>query len=151
MAMNNMNQLLLDSGISYLEATAAIPFLYFSPNSSDPDMTPVKVIIRAIQTQLNRNGGLHLAVDGVMGPQTASALRAVVPSSVVVGTSKWYDLLTYAIKNKPPAAVATGAAQAVVIPTGGFTVAGIDLTNPWVIGGAVALLYLATKSKKRRR
>jgi hypothetical protein len=151
MAMNNMNQLLLDSGISYLEATAAIPFLYFSPNSSDPDMTPVKIIIRAIQTQLNHNGGLHLAVDGVMGAQTATALRAVVPANIVVGTTKWYDLLSYAMKNKPAQVAGAGAASTTLIPTGGFTIAGVDLTNPWVIGGALALLYMVTQSKKRRR
>lgn len=138
----DVNQMLRNSGIGWAEATAAVPFMFFTPNNSDPDMTPVMTIIKAIQKTMG------LPVDGVMGPQTSTRLRAAVPQDIILGTTYWYELLGYAQK----------APRARVVPPsgsgeGGEAMSGFDvgsLMNPWVIGGGVALLYLLTKKKRRR-
>jgi hypothetical protein len=147
MGMNDMSDLLRSTGVvGFAEAASAVAFAFMTPNSTDPGMAPVKTIIRAIQTALNRGVAAGLTVDGIMGPQTSTALRRVVPPAVTdLGTTKWYELLQFAVNAKPAAASPLSLPAAIAAPLQS------GLSNPWIIGGGLALLYLLTRKSSKRR
>jgi hypothetical protein len=157
MATNDLNALLMvpGSGIGAMEAASAVPFAFMTPNSTDPDMTPVKTIVKALQATLNLRSNAGLNIDGVMGPKTATMLKAITPAGVEVGTTRWFELLQFAQRAASSTARPEELSRPRVVPKSGMPAfippqVAAGLSNPWVIGGAIALFILLTKKKSRR-
>jgi len=75
--MQTLRQMLLDAGVSSFLADMAIPFMWFTPGTVDPDAPSVIEIIRGVQRSLRALGYRQVLVSGVLDRDTAAALSRV--------------------------------------------------------------------------
>jgi len=79
------------AGLNPLETTLGLPYMFLAPAGSDPDMQGVQVLVKGLQSILNR-AGYRLAVDGTLGPDTAAALNRLSPPSGSYASKPWFQI-----------------------------------------------------------
>lgn len=151
-------ELLSRFGVSMVQITMAIPFLFFMPASSDSASQGVMAIIRAIQRGLNQTGLLKkpLTVDGILGERTAAAINLVSPPAGSFLHKQWIvvlqDVNDAMLEAKKPKPKPTSTEPPGARPPETGLVAKLSSLHPGVIVGGVFLgLYLLFGSKKKRR
>lgn len=65
-------------GVGDFNATLVIPIMFMGPAQTDPGMTQVQVLLKAMQTTMQRMGADHLVATGRLDRATASCLQAIV-------------------------------------------------------------------------
>ncbi len=73
----NVREMLLNLGVGSFVADIAIPFVWFTPGTIDPDSASVIEIIRALQRGLRKLGYRQVRVSGGLDRATARALDQV--------------------------------------------------------------------------
>lgn len=76
-ASGDVVELLLASGINRVEATMAIPYMWFTPGTSDPYSPVVLVIVQGVQNNLAKLG-ISTRHDGFVDRATSEAITSVV-------------------------------------------------------------------------
>lgn len=71
-------QLLLDIGMSQVNATQTIPYLMISPATIDPKAPLSIMLVQCVQHTLNEMGAHDVALTGYLDQATAAALSSVV-------------------------------------------------------------------------
>lgn len=72
----NQRELLRALGVTGHQATIAIPFLWLTPATTDPDMVQVRLLVQALQSSLNRLGA-NVPVTGMLDVDSARELRRI--------------------------------------------------------------------------
>lgn len=86
----NVRNLFLSLGMSNWNSTAAIPYAFMSPATTDPQMVPVVLIIKGIQNRLD------IPVTGVLDDATVAAMKVIAGPRWQ--TLAWADLAKAALE-----------------------------------------------------
>lgn len=73
----NAREILLKLGIGDFNATMVVPVMFYAPAQGDPDITPIKVLTKAIQKVMQQMGATWLSATGRIDNQTAECLQAI--------------------------------------------------------------------------
>lgn len=71
-------QLLLDIGMSQVNATQTVPYLMLSPATIDPKAPLSMILVQHVQQLLSQLGAQDVAITGYLDQPTARALASVV-------------------------------------------------------------------------
>lgn len=91
MSDNTARSLLLRLGVGDFNATMVIPVMFFGPAQSDPDMTQIKVLTKAMQQTMKAMGASWLTANGQLDASTSTCL-AVIGGAHWTETP-WYELV----------------------------------------------------------
>lgn len=89
-ADNNVRHQLLELGIGDFNATLIVPTMFYGPAQSDPGLTPVKVLVRALQRTMREMGATWVLSSGELDAPSATCLKAV--AGPTWGEMPWYEL-----------------------------------------------------------
>lgn len=72
-ATQDLRSLVNTLGIGQFNATLVIPYMFFTPAGTDPDMAAVRVLVEALQAGLHGMGA-NVPVDGIIDERTDAEL-----------------------------------------------------------------------------
>lgn len=87
---NDARALLNELGVGNFNATMIIPLMFMAPAQSDPDMTQVKLITRALQRQMQAMGATWIVASGYIDEPTGHCLEALLGSQW--NGTVWFDI-----------------------------------------------------------
>lgn len=86
----DVRAILHELGIGDFNATMIIPLVFMAPAQSDPDMTQVKLLTKAMQRVMQQMGAAQVIAHGRIDQATADCLHALVGPAWNGVT--WFDL-----------------------------------------------------------
>lgn len=87
----NVRDVLLRMGIGDFNATMCIPIMFMGPAQTDPDLTPVKLVTKAMQ-RIMQSMGAQIGAWGRIDQQTADNLSALAGPHW--SENPWFELCT---------------------------------------------------------
>lgn len=147
-ADNNVRHQLLELGIGDFNATLIVPTMFYGPAQSDPGLTPVKVLVRALQRTMREMGATWVVSSGELDAASATCLKAVAGPRW--GEMPWYELTQKLLDAKRAGKrfEALGAARGVALA--GFQ-DGVVTSIGSVVGAAIGGLIVYHLMKKKGR
>lgn len=120
-ADNNVRHQLLELGIGDFNATLIVPTMFYGPAQSDPGLTPVKVLVRALQRTMREMGATWVTSSGELDASSATCLKAIAGPM-------WAEMPWYELTQKLLDAKKAGKRFQSPGPARGVALAGIDLS-----------------------
>lgn len=90
--MMNVRKTLIELGTPPVVVPVALQYLYFLPETSDPDSAGVIAVIQALQKGLRRLGH-QIAVNGIFDAATVQAIDAISPPEGSWRVKTWIQIL----------------------------------------------------------
>lgn len=150
-AMQDARSLSLALGMGDMQATMVIPYMSMTPATTDPDMPPIRLIVRGLQRGLQTLGATTVKDDGIMNAETATELRKLTgPNWPGMTWSLLYSTIIRAIsygKQLRPV-----AARPVDVDALGDLPSPPDVPGGWLTTGLAlgAFWYLFLRGRKAR-
>lgn len=149
-ADHNVRHQLLELGIGDFNATLIIPTMFYGPAQSDPGLTPVKVLVRALQRMMREMGATWVVSSGELDAGSATCLKAI--AGPMWAEMPWYELSQKLIDARKAGKrfEPMGAARGVVLS--GFQ-DGVVTSIGSVVGaaiGGIIVYHILSKKKKGR-
>lgn len=82
---------LLKLGIGDFNATLIIPMMFMGPAQCDPDLTQMKLLVKALQKRMQGMGATWIVAHGRLDQNTASCLAATVGPRW--SEMAWHDII----------------------------------------------------------
>src|SRR5574338_353635 len=134
-APSSVRSELLKLGIGDFNATLIIPMMFMGPAQCYPDLTQMKLLIKALQKQFQAMGATWIVAHGRLDQNTATCIAALVGP-------RWSEIAWHDIVTALEAAKASGKSFARPSPATGVELSGMGDLPDVVYAPGDALMNL---------